>query len=1105
MSSQQTAASSAPAVVAVVVTRDPGPWLEDCLRALGAQDYPELVVVVVAPGGADPTARIGRTCPDAFVRRIEEPLGFGAAANEVLGVVDGAAFFLICHDDCAPDPSAVRLMVEESFRSNAAVVSPKLVRWDDPALLLHVGMNADKTGAVVDRVQSPEIDHGQHDGVRDVFVAPSGCFLIRADLMAELGGFDPSMAAMAEDLDLCWRAQVAGARVIVAPDARVRHLEATAPGVEPVLTGTDAGASLQALQRRHELRTVLKCYQGASLLVLLPQILALNLGEILVALAMRDQDRVRSVVGAWRWNVAHRADLLAARRAVQRCRQVSDGQIRRNQLRGSARLSQYLSRVSHLGFEAAHAGAGGGASVPELTGSIAGAFSEDDSFDEDWDDRGHRPRGVRPRLLASRRSRLLVGLVATLLLVLGARHLIGGPFPTVGQLAPLSSWTATWHRFFATWHSQGLGTTAPASPASAVLGMLGTVLLGGMGLTQKVLVLGCLPVGAWGVSRLLAPFGSRRGRLFGAVAYLGLPLVYDALAHGRLDVMVSYALVPWILAALIRASALDPGAPAGAGRHGRSSRARWLGLGVLIALAGAFAPAVVVDVVVMAAGLWLGSLFSGTARQAGRAVPAALQGILAALVLSAPWVIGVGLAGPHALGVLGEPSAPARAVGWVALLRFDLGPVGGSALSWLLPAAALLAVLVGSGPRLAWAARLWTVAALAFGLGFAVDRGWTGSFAPTVGVVLVPAAVAVAAGVGLGVAAFETDLVGLRFGWRQLAATLLVAAAAVGTLPAVAEVGNGSFGLPASGYGQALQFVSARPGTSSRVLWLGDPAALPVGSWTISPGLAYATTNGGPPTAGDVDAPAAPGPAAQLDEAVQLAREGRTVHLGRLLAPAAVRYVVVVEDLAPTVAGVGGAVADPPPPDLVPALDQQDDLRQVPGGNGFVVYDNTAAIPERAARSGGPVRAVRAVSGPAAGLAVPTPADLAGWRPALGSSSSSGYRGPVHPGTVYAAMAPAGAFHLSVRGAPAPAAAAFSWAAQFRVARGGQATLSLAAVPWGGIGGGLEVVLWVLVAAVLVDRRLAVAARLRAVGRARAGRAEAPPGRRSARHERVGR
>ena len=44
-------------------------------------------------------------------------------------MVQGASLLLFCHDDIAPDPDAVHILVEESFRSNAGVVGPKLVTW----------------------------------------------------------------------------------------------------------------------------------------------------------------------------------------------------------------------------------------------------------------------------------------------------------------------------------------------------------------------------------------------------------------------------------------------------------------------------------------------------------------------------------------------------------------------------------------------------------------------------------------------------------------------------------------------------------------------------------------------------------------------------------------------------------------------------------------------------------------------------------------------------------------------------------------------------------------------------------------------------------------
>ncbi len=45
-----------------------------------------------------------------------------------------------------------------------------------------------------------------------------------------------------------------------------------------------------------------------------------------------------------------------------------------------------------------------------------------------------------------------------------------------------------------------------------------------MGLTQKVLIFACVPLGVWGVVRLLRPFGSQRAALVAGLAYLAVAL-----------------------------------------------------------------------------------------------------------------------------------------------------------------------------------------------------------------------------------------------------------------------------------------------------------------------------------------------------------------------------------------------------------------------------------------------------------------------------------------------------------------------------------------------------------------------------------------------------
>jgi len=1121
----------APAVVAVLVTGDPGPWLEHSLAALGAQDYEELSVLVLVSGGEeDPTARVARVLPDAFVRRLPEDHGFGRAANEVLSMVQGAAFYLFCHDDCAPDPDAVHVMVEESYRSNAGVVTPKVVRWDDPSVLVHVGMSADKTGTVVERVQEGEVDHGQHDAVRDVFVAPGGCTLVRADLFEELGGFDPFIAAMGEDLDLSWRAQVAGARVLVVPDARVRHVEAVASGLRPPPPEDAADPvppSLQVLQRRHELRAVLKCYGPWHRARVLPQAFLLALGEVVVALVVRDPDRARAVAGAWRYNLgrAHRAEIRRQRRALKAHRRFPDREVRRLQVRGSARLATYFSRLAHQGFDVAHgripavteyaAGDALASQEPVLTGSVGTAFSEDAEFDE-LDDLGHRSgrdrygRRVRRPFLSTRPARLLAWLVAAAVLVVGTRDVFAGSLPLIGQFQPLQSWSSTWSHLVAGWQPPGVGTTAPAAMSFGVLGVVGTVFLGGMGLTQKILVLGCVPLGAFGVARLLRPLCSKRARLAASLTYLGLPLAYDALARGRWDGLVAFALLPFVVSRLAVATRLAPfgaadpvadddavarsstpataqdagppiadaslpdGAEAedpGAGvrpavrRWRKSTLGQVVALGVLEAVAIAFAPAVAPVVLLCGLGIALGSVVVGEADGAWRALWFAAAGTGVAVVLSAPWVVGTVLAGHSWLGVFGLP-ASSGAPGWGELLRFDVGPDATSPLVWLLLAAGLLPLLVARRARLAWAARLWVTACLSWLLALLVTHGWSGAFAPSPDVVLVPAALGVACGVGLGIAALETDLSGYRFGWRQLVGAAAVAAAALGVLPVVADAGSGHWGLPSIGYAQPLSFMShAQQSGAFRVLWLGDPRAVPLGGWEVQDSLAYATSENGVPDAVNTWAPAGPGPAEDLARDVRLASSGATTHLGLLLVPAAIRYVVVVESLAPQVFGIQSAPVFPTPPRLLATLDVQDDLQQVPGGGqGFVVYENTAYVPARAQRTAsGP--------GPPA-VGRPTQANVSGWEPVLpGPAGGRSFSGPIGAGTVFASYAPAGNWHLSVGGRSPTGRPAFGWAAQYANPAPGTATLSFGGTPFVPLSVVVILLLWLVALGALVGRR----------------------------------
>ena len=422
---------AAPPVVAVVVAQQPGPYFDELLTSLAGQDYPNLSVLVIdVATDENLAARVAAHLPAAYVRRLETDPGFGPAANEALRLVEGAGFFCFLHDDVALEPTTIRALVEEAFRSNAGIVGPKLVEWDDPRRLLAVGMGADKAGVLVSLVEPGELDQEQHDAVRDVFVVPSACMLVRVDLFDALDGFDPDIPKYGHALDLCWRAHVVGARVMVNPDTRVRHAETEEQGVARRRPSAIARPPSTA-HRAHLLR-------GSQPDPRPPADRDPHDGDDDLVAPHRTpgsrEERARGVVVELRALQQHPAAQPVPRphpaRARQRGAQPADA--------GSAQVRAAMRRpASEERFAAAAA----------VGRSVADTLAP-----------------------GPRRTALMAWVVAVAFLLIGSRQLLAHGVPAIGQLAPLPSSASDLVRTFgAGWRMVGMGTTAAAPTAFALI------------------------------------------------------------------------------------------------------------------------------------------------------------------------------------------------------------------------------------------------------------------------------------------------------------------------------------------------------------------------------------------------------------------------------------------------------------------------------------------------------------------------------------------------------------------------------------------------------------------------------------------------------------
>lgn len=210
------------------------PWQAiACVRALRQQSMAERMEILVVDNHSDDES-IGilynhlRSMPGVRVVETARNTGFGAGYN--LGFAHARGTYLLVNNPAKVlEPQAVEHMVQALEQdASIGIIGPKLV-YPDGTLrdsFRHFPRMADVVikrtflrryfpQRVVHYTRSDADPAVQHD--TDWLIG--GCFLVRRDFMAALGGFDPRYFLFFEDIDLCRRCWEAGKRVVYFPQA----------------------------------------------------------------------------------------------------------------------------------------------------------------------------------------------------------------------------------------------------------------------------------------------------------------------------------------------------------------------------------------------------------------------------------------------------------------------------------------------------------------------------------------------------------------------------------------------------------------------------------------------------------------------------------------------------------------------------------------------------------------------------------------------------------------------------------------------------------------------------------------------------------------------
>ena len=199
-------------------------YLADCLDSLLAQSL-KADIVVVENNSTDGSMDLLKKYPQVVVLAQQKNLGVagGFTAGFEYALQKGYDYAVLFNNDAIAEKNWLKNMVDTAeTNAKIGVVTCKFLRIDKKTI--------DSTGDFYTIYGLPfprgrnEPDQGQYDDKTEIFAGSGGASLYRAKMLREIGLFDNDFFAYYEDLDISFRAQLAGWRVKYQPNSVAYHI-----------------------------------------------------------------------------------------------------------------------------------------------------------------------------------------------------------------------------------------------------------------------------------------------------------------------------------------------------------------------------------------------------------------------------------------------------------------------------------------------------------------------------------------------------------------------------------------------------------------------------------------------------------------------------------------------------------------------------------------------------------------------------------------------------------------------------------------------------------------------------------------------------------------
>lgn len=318
--------------------------LSECLESLKKSTYKDKEIIVVDNASSDDSQGwIKENHPDIILIENDQNYGYAGGCNRGVSTAKGEWLLFLNNDTIHESDWLEHLAKGVEGKNDVAAIQPKIRNYYERKLFDYAG----GAGGHMDLFCYPfakgrifleqEEDSGQYDTANDIFWASGTAIMVRKDAFEKVNRFDETFFAHQEEIDLCWRLQLSGKRIVFEPKAVVCHKNAVSLPMY----------SFQKyyLNHRNSFFMLLTNYNLPLTLYFLPIRLILEFIAMVYALVKWDLRHFGAVCKSLFWLLTHPLLIIKKRRLVQRMRIKNDREILQKFFRGSIVFAHYIRGV----------------------------------------------------------------------------------------------------------------------------------------------------------------------------------------------------------------------------------------------------------------------------------------------------------------------------------------------------------------------------------------------------------------------------------------------------------------------------------------------------------------------------------------------------------------------------------------------------------------------------------------------------------------------------------------------------------------------------------------------------------------------------------------